>query len=51
MTLAIDGRDLIAAGMPEGPQIREALDRALAARLDGTIEPGRDAELRAALDR
>jgi tRNA nucleotidyltransferase (CCA-adding enzyme) len=48
--LAIDGRDLIAAGVPEGPQIREALDRALVARLDGTIEPGREAELRAALD-
>lgn len=49
--LAIDGRDLIAAGVPEGPAIRAALDRALAARLDGTIAPGREAELAAALDR
>jgi tRNA nucleotidyltransferase (CCA-adding enzyme) len=47
--LEIDGRDLIAAGLPEGPQIREALERALTARLDGTIGPGREAELRAAL--
>jgi len=47
--LAIDGRDLIAAGLPEGPAIREALERALAARLDGTIAAGREAELRAAL--
>lgn len=51
VALEIDGRDLLAAGLPEGPEIREALERALVARLDGTIEPGRDAELRAALDR
>jgi tRNA nucleotidyltransferase (CCA-adding enzyme) len=50
VTLQIDGRDLLAAGVPEGPAIRAALDRALAARLDGTIAAGRDAELAAALD-
>ncbi|MBX5442691.1 MAG: CCA tRNA nucleotidyltransferase [Solirubrobacteraceae bacterium] len=47
--LAIDGRDVMAAGVPEGPQVRAALERALAARLDGEIPPGRDAELAAAL--
>ena len=50
VALTIDGRDLLAAGIPEGPQIRAALERALAARLDGTIAPGREEELRAALD-
>jgi tRNA nucleotidyltransferase (CCA-adding enzyme) len=47
--LGIDGADLIAAGLQEGPEIRAALERALAARLDGAIAPGRDAELAAAL--
>ncbi len=47
--LAIDGRDVMAAGVPEGPEVRAALERALAARLDGAIPPGRDAELAAAL--
>jgi tRNA nucleotidyltransferase (CCA-adding enzyme) len=51
VALEIDGRDLIAAGVPEGPQIREALERALTARLDGAIGPGREAELQAALGR
>jgi tRNA nucleotidyltransferase (CCA-adding enzyme) len=50
VALAIDGHDLLAAGVPEGPAVREALERALAARLDGTIGPGREAELQAALD-
>jgi tRNA nucleotidyltransferase (CCA-adding enzyme) len=50
VALAIDGRDVLAAGVPEGPGVREALERALAARLDGTIGPGREAELQAALD-
>ena len=50
VALAIDGRDLLDAGVPEGPEIRAALERALAARLDGTIAPGRESELRAALD-
>ncbi|HWV84283.1 MAG TPA: hypothetical protein VNZ62_02455 [Capillimicrobium sp.] len=49
--LEIDGRDVMAAGVPQGPQVRAALRRALAARLDGTIAPGREAELAAALDR
>lgn len=49
--LEIDGRDVMAAGVEEGPAVRAALERALAARLDGTIPPGRDAELAAALGR
>ncbi|UGS36311.1 CCA tRNA nucleotidyltransferase [Capillimicrobium parvum] len=47
--LEIDGRDVMAAGVAEGPAVRTALERALAARLDGAIPPGRDAELAAAL--
>jgi tRNA nucleotidyltransferase (CCA-adding enzyme) len=47
--LEIDGRDVMAAGVPEGPAVRHALERALAARLDGTIAAGREAELAAAL--
>jgi tRNA nucleotidyltransferase (CCA-adding enzyme) len=46
--LDIDGEDLIAAGIPEGPAIGRALDRALAARLDGEA-PTRDAQLEIAL--
>ena len=41
---AIDGDDLIAAGIPEGPAVGAGLRAALAARLDGTAL-GRDAEL------
>ena len=46
--LEIDGQDLIAAGVAEGPQIGRALNAALAAKLDGRAT-GRDAELREAL--
>ncbi len=42
--LEIDGGDLLAAGVPEGPQIGEGLRAALAAKLDGGVQ-GRDAEL------
>jgi tRNA nucleotidyltransferase (CCA-adding enzyme) len=48
--LQIDGRDVIAAGVPEGPAVGEALGRALAARLDGAIPDSREAELRAAVE-
>lgn len=44
----ISGEDLLAAGVPEGPNIGRALDAALAARLDG-VAADRDAELRVAL--
>jgi hypothetical protein len=46
--LDITGTDLTAAGL-QGPAIGEALERALAAKLDGNA-PTRAAELQAALD-
>jgi tRNA nucleotidyltransferase (CCA-adding enzyme) len=48
--LEIDGHDLIAAGLPEGPELGARLARVLALRLDGALAAGRDAELAAALD-
>ncbi len=50
VTLAIDGHDLIAAGLAEGPDLGARLAAVLARRLDGELPPGRDAELAAALD-
>lgn len=47
--LDITGDDLVAAGL-RGPAVGAALERALAAKLDGRAS-GRDAELAAALDR
>ena len=47
--LAIGGDDLLAAGVPEGPEIGERLARTLDRRLDGELAPGREAELDAAL--
>jgi tRNA nucleotidyltransferase (CCA-adding enzyme) len=46
--LEIDGRDLIAAGVPEGPEVGAGLDRALRAKLDRRAND-RDAELAEAL--
>ncbi|HEY1510210.1 MAG TPA: hypothetical protein VGF93_14475 [Solirubrobacteraceae bacterium] len=46
--LAIDGRDLLAAGLPEGPAIGRGLRAALAAKLDRLVA-GREQELAAAL--
>jgi tRNA nucleotidyltransferase (CCA-adding enzyme) len=48
--LAINGDDLLAAGIAAGPQLGMRLDAALARKLDGELEDGRDAELRAALE-
>jgi tRNA nucleotidyltransferase (CCA-adding enzyme) len=48
VTLEIDGGDLLAAGVPEGPEVGRALAAALAGKLDGEAA-GRDAELAAAL--
>jgi tRNA nucleotidyltransferase (CCA-adding enzyme) len=48
--LQITGDDLLAAGVPEGPEIGERLRRALERVLDGEIPPERDAELAAALE-
>lgn len=47
--LEIDGRDLLAAGVPEGPSIGRGLRAALAAKLDGQAR-GREAELAKALE-
>lgn len=50
VTLQITGDDLLAAGVPQGPEIRRRLDAALLRKLDGTLAgEGRDAELDAAL--
>ncbi len=47
--LEIDGRDLLAAGIPEGPEIGRRLQAALDRKLDGEVRDGREAELAAAL--
>jgi tRNA nucleotidyltransferase (CCA-adding enzyme) len=47
--LEIDGGDLIAAGIPEGPAVGRGLAAAMRARLDGEVG-GADEELRVALD-
>jgi len=46
--LEITGDDLLAAGVPEGPEIGRRLQRALDRKLDGAVD-GRDEELIAAL--
>jgi tRNA nucleotidyltransferase (CCA-adding enzyme) len=46
--LEIGGEDLLAAGVPAGPEVGERLARALAAKLDGEAA-GREQELAAAL--
>jgi tRNA nucleotidyltransferase (CCA-adding enzyme) len=48
--LHITGDDLLAAGVPQGPEVGERLRRALERVLDGEIAPSREAELAAALD-
>jgi tRNA nucleotidyltransferase (CCA-adding enzyme) len=49
VVLEIDGRDLIVAGIPEGPAVGRGLATALRRKLDGEID-GREQELAAALD-
>jgi tRNA nucleotidyltransferase (CCA-adding enzyme) len=46
----ISGNDLIAAGVPEGPEIGWRMREAHKMLLDGGIAAGRESELRAALD-
>jgi len=48
-TLEIGGEDLLAAGVPQGPEIGRRLARTLERKLDGELAPGRDAELADAL--
>jgi tRNA nucleotidyltransferase (CCA-adding enzyme) len=47
--LEIDGEDLIAAGVPQGPDIGRGLAAALSRKLDGELS-GREEELAAALE-
>jgi tRNA nucleotidyltransferase (CCA-adding enzyme) len=47
--LEITGDDLLAAGIPEGPEIGRRLEAVLKLRLDGELADGRDAELIASL--
>lgn len=46
--LEIDGRDLLEAGVPEGPAVGRGLEAALHAKLDGVVSDS-DGELRTAL--
>jgi tRNA nucleotidyltransferase (CCA-adding enzyme) len=48
--LTITGEDLLAAGVPAGPEIGRRLAIALRRKLDGELADGREAELRAALE-
>ena len=48
--LEIGGDDLLAAGLPEGPEVGRRLQRTLDRRLDGELPDGREAELAAALE-
>jgi tRNA nucleotidyltransferase (CCA-adding enzyme) len=48
--LQINGDDLLAAGVPAGPELGARLLRVLHQRLDGDLPDGREAELRAALE-
>jgi tRNA nucleotidyltransferase (CCA-adding enzyme) len=48
--LEINGDDLLAAGVPEGPEVGRRLQAALRKRLDGELDEGKVAELHAALE-
>ena len=49
VALSIDGSDLLAAGVPEGPEVGARLDAALRRKREGAL-PTREHELRFALD-
>jgi tRNA nucleotidyltransferase (CCA-adding enzyme) len=48
--LQIDGEDLIAAGIPQGPALGRGLREALRRKLDGELDGGREQELAAAVE-
>ncbi|HEV7937875.1 MAG TPA: hypothetical protein VGP18_07625 [Solirubrobacteraceae bacterium] len=50
LELQITGEDLLAAGVPEGPEVGARLDESYRLLLEERIEPGRESELRAALE-
>jgi tRNA nucleotidyltransferase (CCA-adding enzyme) len=51
VSLEIDGNDLLDAGIASGPELGRRLRAVLMRRLDGELQAGREAELRAALER
>ncbi|MGH2911046.1 MAG: hypothetical protein ACRDJ3_01075 [Solirubrobacteraceae bacterium] len=50
IALQVTGDDLIAAGIPEGPEVGLRLEESYRLLLEERITPGRDTELRAALE-
>jgi tRNA nucleotidyltransferase (CCA-adding enzyme) len=50
IALQVTGDDLIAAGVPEGPEVGVRLEESYKLLLEERIEPGRETELRAALE-
>jgi tRNA nucleotidyltransferase (CCA-adding enzyme) len=48
--LRINGDDLLAAGIPAGPEIGRRLEQALRRKLNGELADGREAELSAAME-
>lgn len=50
VSLQIDGGDLIAAGIPQGPALGRGLAEALRRKLDGELDGGREQELAAAIE-
>ncbi|MGH2879752.1 MAG: hypothetical protein ACRDK4_09140 [Solirubrobacteraceae bacterium] len=50
VALQVTGDDLIAAGIPEGPEVGLRLEESYRLLLEERIEPGRETELRAALE-
>jgi len=50
VALAITGEDLLAAGVPQGPEIGLRLNAALAMRLDGEVDDMHERQLQAALE-
>lgn len=50
VALQVTGDDLIAAGVPEGPEVGLRLEESYRLLLEERIEPGRETELRAALE-
>jgi tRNA nucleotidyltransferase (CCA-adding enzyme) len=50
VALQVTGDDLIAAGVPEGPEVGVRLEESYKLLLEERIEPGRETELRAALE-
>jgi tRNA nucleotidyltransferase (CCA-adding enzyme) len=50
VALQVTGDDLVAAGVPEGPEVGLRLEESYRLLLEERIEPGRETELRAALE-